>query len=51
MGQILLAYGLCKETATAISMLNKTRKAIFYIHYGDTNVFDIVAGVLQRDTH
>ena len=39
MERILPAYGLPKETVTAIMML-----------YGNTYFFDIVAGVLQGDT-
>ena len=48
MVQILLAYGLCKETVTAIMILHKNTKV--KVHCGDTNYFNIVAGVLQGDT-
>ena len=46
---MLLAYGLFKETTTAKMMLYKNTKAMVHLSYGDTD-FDIVAGVLQRDT-
>ena len=42
MEQIVLAYGLPKETVTAITLLSKTSDE-------DTDFFDIVAGVLQGD--
>ena len=45
MEQIFLAYGLPKETVTAIMMLYKNTKA-----GGDTDFFDIVIGFMQRDT-
>ena len=46
MEQILLAYGLPKETVQSIMMLYvKVRSP-----GGDTDYFDIVAGVLQQDT-
>ena len=47
---VLLAYGLSKETVTAIIMLNKNMKAIVCLSDGDTNFFDIVSGVLRGDT-
>ncbi len=50
MEQIALAYGLPKETVTSIMMLYKNAKAIVCSPDGDTNFFDIVAGVLQGDT-
>ena len=46
MEQILLAYGLPKETVAAIKMLYKTTK----IKDGDTDFFDNTADVLQSDT-
>ena len=46
--QILLAYGLPKETVTAIMMLYKNTKVKLHSPDGDTDFFDIVAGVLQR---
>ena len=50
MGQILLAYGLPKETVAAIMMLYKNTKVKDRSPDGDTDYFDIVAGVLQGDT-
>ena len=50
MEQILLAYGLQKETVTAIMILYKNTKVKVRSPYGDTEYFDIVAGVLQGDT-
>ena len=49
MEQILLAYGLPKETVAAI-MLYKNMKVKIHFPDGDTDYFDIVAGVLQGDT-
>ena len=50
MEQILLTYGLPKETVAAIMMLYKNTKAKVRSLDGDTDYFDIVAGVLQGDT-
>ena len=50
MEQILLAYGLPKETATAITILYRNTKAKVRSPDGDTECFDIVAGVLQGVT-
>ena len=50
MGQILLSYGLPKETVTAIMMLYRNTKIKVHSPDGDTDYFDIVAGVLQGDT-
>ena len=50
MEQILLAYGLPKETATAIMMFFKKTKVKVRSLDGDTYFFDIVAGILQGDT-
>ena len=50
MEQILLAYGLPKETVTAITMLYRNTKVKVHSLDGDTDYFDIVAGVLQEDT-
>ena len=50
MEQILLAYGLPKETVTAIMMFDKNTKVKVHFPDGDTDYFDIVAGVLQGDT-
>ena len=49
MEQILLAYGLPKETVAAIMILYKTPMKVRSPD-GDTEYFDIVAGVLQVDT-
>ena len=50
MEQILLAYGLTKETITAIMMLYKNMKVKVWSPDGDTDYFNIVAGVVQGDT-
>ena len=50
MGQILLAYGLPKETVAAITFLYRNTKVKVGSPDGDTEYFDIVAGVLQGDT-
>ena len=50
MEQILLAYGLPKETVTTIMMLYKNTKVKVRSPDGDSDYFDIVAGVLQGDT-
>ena len=50
MGQILLAYGLPKETVAAIIMLYRNTKLKFHSPERDTGYFDIVVGVLQGDT-
>ena len=50
MEQILLAYSLPKETVTAIMMLYRNAKVKIHSPHGDTDYFDIVAGVLQGDT-
>ena len=49
MEQILLAHGLPKETVAAIMMQNKNTKVKVRSPDGDTDYFDIVAGVLRRD--
>ena len=49
MEQILLAYGLLKETIAAIMMLYKNMKVKVRSPDGDTYFFDIVTGVLQGD--
>ena len=48
MEQILLAYGLPKETVAAIMILYRNIKV--KVRSPDTDYFDIVAGVLQGDT-
>ena len=50
MKQILLASGLPKETIAAIMMLYRNTKVKVRSPDGDTDYFDIVAGVLQGDT-
>ena len=50
MEQILLAYGLPKETVAAITILYRNTKVKVHSPDGDTEYFDIVAGVLQEDT-
>ena len=50
MEQILLAYGLPKETVGAIMMLYKNTKVKVHSPDGDTDYFDIIADVLQGDT-
>ena len=48
--QILLAYGLLEETVAAITILYRNTKVKVHSPDGDTEYFDIVAGVLQGDT-
>ena len=48
--QILLAYGIPKETGAAITILYRNTKVKVRSPDGDTEYFDIVAGVLQGDT-
>ena len=50
MEKILLTYGLPKETVTAIMILYRNTKMKVHSSDGDTDYFDIVAGVLQGDT-
>ena len=50
MEQILLIYSLPKETVTAIMILYRNTKVKVRSLDGDTDYFDIVAGVLQGDT-
>ena len=47
MEEIFLAYGLLKETITAIMMIYKNMKAVAYLPDFNTDFFDIVARVLQ----
>ena len=49
MEQILLAYGLPKETVAAITILYKNTKVKVRSPDGDTEYFDIVAGIRQGD--
>ena len=46
MEQILLAYGLSKETVAAIMMLYRNTKVKVGSPDGNTDYFDIVAGEL-----
>ena len=50
MEQILLAYGLPKETVAAIMMLYRKTKVKVFSPDGVTDYFDIVAVVLKGDT-
>ena len=50
MEQILLAYGLPKETVAAITILYWNTKVKVRSPDGDTEYFDIVVGVLQGNT-
>ena len=50
MEQIQLAYGGPKETVAAITVLYRNTKVKVRSPDGDTEYFDIVAGVLQGDT-
>ena len=50
MEQILLTYGLSKETVAAIMMLYKDTKVKVHSPDGETAYFDIVTSVLQGDT-
>ena len=50
MEQILLAYGIPKQTVAAITILYRNTKVKVRSPDGDTEYFDIVAGVLQGDT-
>ena len=50
MEQILLGYGLPKETVAAITILYRNTTVKVRLPDGDTEYFDIVAGVLQGDT-
>ena len=50
MEQILLVYGIPKETVVAIMILYRNTKVKVRSPDGDTDYFDIVAGVLQGNT-
>ena len=50
MEQILLAYSLPKETVAPIMILYRNTKVKVRSLDGDTEYFDIVAGVLQGET-
>ena len=49
MEQILLAYGLSKETVVAMMLFNKNTEVKVHSPDGDTYFFHIVTGVLQGD--
>ena len=49
MEQILLAYGILKETVAAVMILYRNTKVKERSPDGDTKYFDIVVGVLQGD--
>ena len=49
MEQVLLAYGLPKETVTAIMMLYRNMKVKISSLNGDMDFFGIVTGVLLGD--
>ena len=46
---ILLTYGIPQETVNAIIMMYKNTRAKFRSPDGDTDFFDIIAGVLQGE--
>ena len=50
MEQILLAYGRPKQTIAAITILYRNTKVKVRLPDGDTEYFDVVAGVL-KGTH
>ena len=50
MEQILLAYGIPEETVAAIMILYRNTKVEVRSLNGDTDYFDIIAGVLQGGT-
>ena len=50
MEEILLAYGIPGETVEAIMMLYRNTKSMVRSPDGDTEFFNITAGVLQGDT-
>ena len=50
MEQILLAYSIPKETVAAITILYRNTKMKVHLLDGDTEYFDIVAGVMQGYT-
>ena len=47
--QILLAYSFTKETVTTLMMFYKNTNAIVCSPNGDTDFFNIVAGILQGE--
>ena len=50
MEKTLFSYAIPKETVTAITIFYKNTKSMVRSPDGDTEFFDILAGVLQGDT-
>ena len=50
LSQILKAYGIPDETVAAIMILYKNTTSMVRYPDGDTDIFEILAGVLQGDT-
>ena len=50
LNEIILAYGIPEETVSLIMMLYENSKSMARPPDGDTDFFDILAGVLQGDT-
>jgi hypothetical protein len=50
MREILIAYGIPEETVAAIMLLYQNTRSMVRSPDGDTDFFDIIAGVLQGDT-
>ena len=50
MKEILLAYDIPEETVNAIMMLYRNTRSMVRSPDGDTDFFNIIAGVLQGDT-
>ena len=48
--QIIPAYAFSKETVTAVMTLYKDTKTMVFLPDVDTDFFDVVTEVLQRDT-
>jgi exonuclease III len=48
--EIMLAYGIPRETVSAVMMLYRNSRSMVRSPDGDTEFFDIIAGVLQGDT-
>jgi len=51
MKKILIAYGITAEILSVIMMLYKNTRSLVRLPDGDTDFFDIKAGVLQGDLH
>ena len=50
LNEIILAYGIPEETASAIMMLYENSRSMVRSPDGDTEFFEVLAGVLQGDT-